>query len=274
MAPSGAIWDLKHNKLIIKAILWEFVDFVRKKKKLIEAHIIPKFMFKKMKDENHSFYNITYNLDTKQTKSKKTQKEDYDKNILCGDCDNGIIGGIYEDYAKDALYGENLNPEIAPKCENFKNPVDGAEYSICNNIDYTKMKLFLLSLLWRASITDRPTFNEVNIGSKHKEILRKMIYENSAPSETEYPIIITSFMRTENKLDNMIFQPKRIRTKGGLNGYSFLIDSLEFIFFVNSVNHKLPEYVLKSTIKQSGELTTLHLPIGSEIEFLKQILEK
>ena len=246
----------------------------RKEKKLIEAHIIPKFMYKKMKDENHSFYDITYNLDTKETKSKKTQKEDYDKNILCSDCDNGIIGGIYENYAKEALYGENLNPEIAPKCENFMNPNDGTEYSICKNIDYTKMKLFLLSLLWRASISARPTFNQVSIGIKHEEIIRKMLYENIEPAETEYPIIITSFMRTENKLDNMIFQPKRIKYKDGLNGYSFLIDSLEFIFFVNSTNHKLPEYVLKSTIRHIGEMTTLHLPIGSDIEFFKQILEK
>jgi hypothetical protein len=246
----------------------------QKEKKLIDAHIVPKFMFKKMKDENHSFYDITYNLDTKQTKSKKTQKEDYDKNILRGDCDNGIIGAIYEDYAKEALYGENLNIEIAPKCENFLNPDDGAEYSICKNIDYTKMKLFLLSLLWRASITDRPIFNEVNIGEKHEEIIRKMIYEKTAPSETEYPIIITSFMRTENKFENLIAQPKRIRMKNGLNGYIFLIDSLQFMFFVNSSDHKLPEYVLKSTIKESGELTTLHLPKGSEIEFFKLIMEK
>jgi len=245
----------------------------KKEKKLIEAHIIPKFMYKKMKDENHSFYDITYNLDTKKLKSKKTQKEDYDKKILCGDCDNGILGAIFENYAKDALYGENLTPEISPKCENFKNPNDGAEYSICH-IDYSKMKLFLLSLLWRASITDRPTFKEVNIGSKHEEIIRKMIFENITPSETEYPIIITSFMRTENKFENLISQPKRIKIKGGINGYIFLIDSLQFMFAVNSIEHKLPEYILRTTIKESGEFTILHLPNGSELDFFKMILEK
>lgn len=231
-------------------------------------------MFKKMKDENHSFYDITYNLDTKETKSKKTQKEDYDRNILCGDCDNGIIGGIYEDYVKEALYGENINPKIAPICKNFIDPDDGTEFSICKNIDYTKMKLFLLSILWRASITSRPTFKEVNIGSKHEEIIRKMLYEKITPLETEYPIIITSFMRTENKLDNIIVQPKRIKMHGGINGYSFLVDSLQFMFTVVSSGHKLPEYISKLTLKASGELTTLHLPNGSEREFFKQILEK
>ena len=167
-----------------------------------------------------------------------------------------------------------MKPEIAPKCKDFINPDDGAEYSICKNIDYHKMKLFLLSLLWRASITTRTTFREVDIGSKHEEKIRKMLYEKITPLEFEYPIVITSFMRTENKLENLIIQPKRIRTASGLNGYAFLIDSLQFIFYVNSVNHKLPEYILNSTIKESGELTTLHLPKRSEIEYFNQLLEK
>ena len=81
-------------------------------------------------------------------------------------------------------------------------------------------------------------------------------------------------MRTENRFENLIAQPKRIRMTGGLNGYIFLIDSLQFVFSVNSADHKIPEYILKSTIKESGELTTLHLPNGSELEFFKQILEK
>jgi hypothetical protein len=251
-----------------------FCKLCEKEKKLIEAHIIPKFMFKKMKDENNSFYEVKINVETKEQKSKKVQKEDYDKNILCGDCDNGILGGIYEDYAKDVLYGENLNSTIAPKCKNYMNPNDGTEYSVCKNIDYSKMKLFLLSLLWRASITDRPIFQDVNIGSKHEEIIRKMLFEKITPKETEYPIIVTSFMRTENKLENLISQPKRIKMQGGINGYLFTIDSLQFMFAVNSIQHKLPSYILKNTLKESGEMTTLHLPNGSEVDFLKNIMKK
>ena len=246
----------------------------RKEKKLIEAHIIPKFMYSGMKDKENSFFEVTYDLDNNESKKRKIQKEDYDKNILCADCDNRILGGIYEGYAKNSMYGNNLDPKVAPKCINYRNPNGGTEYSICENIDYVKLKLFLLSILWRASITDRPLFKEVNLGIIHEERIRKMIYENIMPSELEYPIILTSFMRTKHNLKNLIGQPIRIKMKNGMNGYVFLIDSLQFVFAVNSLDHKTPDYFKLMTIKESGKLTILHLPDGKELDFLRILLNK
>ena len=246
-----------------------------KEKKLIKAHIIPEFMYNKIKDENNIFYAMSYNLDTDISRSKKIQTGEFDKNILCEDCDNRIIGANYEKYAQKSMYGRrDLDPEIAPICSNYQNPNDGAEYSICKNIDYGKMKLFLLSILWRASITDRKIFMDVDLGEKHEETLRKLIYENIIPKESEYPIMITSFLRTENSWKNLIGQPKRVRFQNGLNGYVFLLDSFQFMFYVNSSHHKLPEYLTRTMLKENGEMTVLHLPNGKELDFLKSILKK
>ncbi len=247
-----------------------------REKKLIKAHIIPEFMYSGMKSEGDKniFFEVTYDLDKDKSKPRKVQTGEFDKNILCEDCDNRIIGANYEKYAQKSMYGKSIDPEIAPICKNHQNPNDGAEYSICKNIDYGKMKLFLLSILWRASITKRKIFKDVDLGNKHEEKLRKLIYENIIPNETEYPIMMTSFMRTDNSLKNLIGQPKRIRYKNGLNGYVFLIDSIQFMFYVNSTDHKLPEYVTRTMLKKSGEMTVLHLPNGKELEFLKAILNK
>lgn len=244
-----------------------------KEGKLVKSHIIPKFMFKKMKDENNVFHEVTYDFKTNHSKSKKTQIEDFDKNILCESCDNKILGGIYESYAQKAIYGGELPAEVSPDCKNYKNPNDGAEYSICTNIDYKKIKNFYLSILWRASITDRPFFKEINLGAKHEERLRQILLNNELVSEDEYPILITSFMRTENSLENLIAQPRRIKTQSGLNGYVFLMDSLQFITYVNSAEHKLTETIKKFSLKKH-EMITFHLPNGMEIEFLKMILNK
>ena len=150
--------------------------------KLVKSHIIPKFMFKKMKNEENVFYEVIYNLDTTKLKTKKTQIEDYDKNILCEACDNKILGGLYESYAQKAIYGGELPVEVSPKCANYQNPDDGAEYSICVNFDYQKLKNFYLSILWRASITDRSFFNHVNLGKKHEERIRKILLNNEKVS--------------------------------------------------------------------------------------------
>lgn len=244
-----------------------------KEGKLVKSHIIPKFMFNKMKDDENVFYVLTYDLDTNSSKSKKTQIEDFDKNILCESCDNKILGGIYESYAQKAIYGGELPVEVSPECTNYINPNDGAEYSICRNYDYAKLKNFYLSMLWRASITNRPFFNQVNLGKKHEERIREILLNNEKISQDEYPIVITSFMRTENSLENLIAQPKRIKTKSGLNGYIFLLDSLQFIIYVNSPAHKLTEVIRKIMMKEE-ELITIHLPNGKELEFIKMMLNK
>lgn len=243
-------------------------------KKLIKAHIIPDFMFNGMKDEKNIFYEVTYNLDTKNSKSRKIQTGDFDKKILCAECDNGILGSEYEKYAQKSFYGKNLGKEIAPDCKNYKNPNDGSEYSICKNIDYGKMKLFLLSILWRASITDRPSFKSVRLGAKHEERIREILLNQIIPDELEYPILMTSFMRTNNDLKNLIGSPTRIRYKNGVNAYVFLIDSIQFIFFVNSVDHKMPEYISRTMINKKGEITILHLKKGKELDFLKALIKK
>lgn len=243
-----------------------------KEAKLVKAHIIPKFMFKKMKDEDNVFYEVTYNLDTGHSKKKKTQIEDYDKGILCEKCDNNILGGIYENYAKKAMYGGGDLPiEVTPLCTNYIND-DGFEYSICKNFDYQKLKKFYLSILWRASITKRPFFKDVNLGHKHEERLRTILLNNENISDNEYPIVITSFMRTDHNLENIIGQPKRIKTKSGLNGYIFWMDSLQFMIYVNSSDHTLSD-VIKQTCMKENELVTLHLPNGKEIEFLKNTIK-
>ena len=145
----------------------------KQERKLIKAHIVPKFLYEKMKDEKNRFNSVSFNIgDFENHKVKITQMEDYDPNILCQDCDNRIFGIGYERYAKNMLYGTECLTNIDLSCQNYVNPDDGAEYSICENFDYVKFKNFLLSILWRASVTERPSFSEVSLGEKHNERIR------------------------------------------------------------------------------------------------------
>ncbi|WP_418501226.1 hypothetical protein [Flagellimonas sp.] len=245
-------------------------------KSLIKAHIIPDFMYSGMKSEEDKniFLEVTYNLDTRWSKQRKIQTGDFDKNILCEDCDNRIIGAKYEKYAQISMYGKNIDPKFAPICKNYKNPNNEFEFTICRNIDYGKMKVFLLSILWRASITKRKVFKAVDLGTKHEERIRQLIFDNIIPNALEYPIMMISFMRTKHNFKNFIAQPKKIKFKDGLIAYVFLINSIQFIFFVNSIDHKIPEFIEKSMLKENGEMTIIHLPNGKELEFLKGILYK
>ncbi|PIE50556.1 MAG: hypothetical protein CSA38_02865 [Flavobacteriales bacterium] len=248
-----------------------FCKLCQKEKKLIKSHILSKFLYKKIKDENNAFLTIEFDVKNfKKHKKKKVQIEDYDSNILCADCDNRILGQ-YEKYAKVLLYGEKFETKINPKCTNYKNPNDGTEYSICIDFDYKNIKNFLLSILWRASITNRPFFEEINLGDKHNERLRKILYENIETDEEEYPILITSFIRTKNKFDELILKPFKSKNKEGLISYIFMINGYQFIFFVKSKNHTFPKGLKKISLTKE-QFFVSHFMDGMELDIFNHLL--
>ena len=81
---------------------------------------------------------------------------EFDKDILCHSCDNETLGKL-ERYASLILY------DGYPKIVEYRECPDGRKYTYCAGIDYTQFKLFLLSVLWRASISKRPLFGEVRV---------------------------------------------------------------------------------------------------------------
>lgn len=57
--------------------------------------------------------------------------------------------------------------------------------------DWKKLRLFFLSLLWRAAATDRPEFNEVDLPPDHLERLRQMVLNCDAEPVAFYAISLT-----------------------------------------------------------------------------------
>ena len=51
----------------------------------------------------------------------------------------------------------------------------GLESMLISNVDYTRFKLFLLSILWRGSITSNPLFVNVKLEKTKEEEIRLML---------------------------------------------------------------------------------------------------
>jgi hypothetical protein len=159
-----------------------------KDKPLIKKlHIIPDCMYQELYDKNHKLISVNPKEYIKgEGHVKNPSSGDYEGDLLCCDCDNKILG-TYESYASKALFGDDSKFEDLPKAENHKGN-NRVQFSICKNVDYKNFKLFLLSILWRASISKRDTFQYVSLGP-HEEILRKMIYKGNPGEIDEYPIL-------------------------------------------------------------------------------------
>lgn len=244
-----------------------------KEKPLIgKSHIIPEFMYKHLLGDDGFYHKLdkrTYDKFTKRGKTpKQFQSGEYDSNIFCGDCENEILNKKYEDYA--AKVYEVLDDELqtfgnlkVTKYASYENTT----FRLIENIDYTRFKLFLLSILWRSSISNREFFKKVKLGYKHDANIRKMLFECNPGEHNDYPCLIVSVKNEIEILKGFIERPRKI-SRDGNTSYIFMISGILYEFFVSK--HNLPDFALNGVIDNSNKMVIWDLPPNhSEYYFTK-----
>ena len=140
---------------------------------LVRSHIIPKFMYKGMKAKEGKFYRMSDNP-KRQYRHLQDGIKEY---MLCADCDNRRLQP-FETYLHGFLYG-GIQIQAAK---------DGDILRV-KGLDYEKLKLALLSILWRMSKASDPYFCQVNLGEKHETKLRELIMTENPGDTLDYPIM-------------------------------------------------------------------------------------
>ena len=133
-------------------------------RKLIKAHIIPESFFLPLRSSKRA-PEIHSNIDGEYP--KKSPIGIYDKSILCSECDSLI--GDWDNYAQQLLL-KDFTEDLA---------VHGGAKKVAYKIDsfnYHKLKLFFVSVLWRASISNHYFYRRVKLGP-YQSVARKMILE-------------------------------------------------------------------------------------------------
>lgn len=155
---------------------------------LKKSHIVSDFLFEDVFDEKNRM--AVFRLQNKSmTNNHIVQSSYWESDLLCYDCDNVKLGKI-EGYAKSKLF--------IPVIEYSKNlPPPKQNLSEVFTVDYQRIKLFFLSLLWRMSISKNPNNRTVNLGI-HEEIIRKMLLDNNSKGIYDYPFIFYSFINKIN----------------------------------------------------------------------------
>lgn len=151
----------------------------KKEKKLIKSHIIPEGFYKKLYNEKRQ----TFYASEKNNQFNVLQKGNREL-LLCKECDGKIIGDNYDKYGieviRDDLHVEKYIDQ---------------DKEIWTNIDYDKFKIFILSVLWRASISEKFHRN-TNLREKTKETIRLAILSGNAPGELELPVRMMSLVNS------------------------------------------------------------------------------
>ncbi|MFA4880953.1 MAG: hypothetical protein WC650_05015 [Candidatus Doudnabacteria bacterium] len=213
---------------------------------LKKSHIFPNFMYRGLFDDKHILYKINLqNL----SQSQRLSSSEYESDILCEECDNKIIG-CYENYASKFIYGGHKDIYF----ENRENK-HGIKMTYCKGVDYAKFKLFLLSFLWRASISQRIFFKYVDLG-QYQELIRQMLINNNPKDPMDFPCLISTYKSIRDLPSEIVGQPIKYRSNNIL-GYTFLIGGFIYIFFVSNKNK--PAWLSEIIISKNNEMSIVHL---------------
>lgn len=137
---------------------------------LRESHIVTGSIFDLVRDK--TMKNRFYKIGSKTDEIVQDGPKEY---LLCDVCEQKI--GRYEKYYKEAVHLSRHGIEI----------IQDNRIAVIGNLNYRKIKLFLLSVLWRMSISSLSQFTNVSLAND-EEIIRKLILEENPGRSQEYPI--------------------------------------------------------------------------------------
>lgn len=170
----------------------------RQKKQLVEAHIIPKSLYKPLQDRSG-----TPRIGSNKSGfyPKRSPIGIYDKHLVCDDCEK--LFSPWDHYAHELLLGKLVDTNYI---------TSGGErlaYQF-KEVDYGKLKLFFISLLWRAAVSKQEFFARIEVGPFEQK-LRQMILNNDPGDPETFAVCLAKF---DDPLGTIMLDPDRQRWFG------------------------------------------------------------
>jgi hypothetical protein len=158
--------------------------------------------------------------------------------LLCDSCEK--LFQVHEAKARIFLYGNapgQLKKRILGKA--IPLPRWGLPSEVLElrevQIDYRELKLFQMSLLWRAGVASGEFFEQVDLGERHEERLRHLLVCDDPGSAEDYPCIMFDLRTDGCDLEGFWQGPITCRDGTGRQRlYKIVIGGYAFMYSVDS----------------------------------------
>ncbi len=171
----------------------------------------------------------------------------YDSKLFCAFCEKKFM--VYDDYAFKLLNEQKSNRKTL---RDQRGKMDVQYYE---SYDYQKLKLFFMSVLLRASLSEDFFFQKVDVGPFIND-LKEAIDKNDPKGVNDFSVLLAYYKNI--KKSPIIFPPERKRIDG-INYYYFHIGWV--IFYIKVDKRKTPSSLEPITIKPGGKLYLLAFDI-------------
>lgn len=141
----------------------------RNDKKLIKAHIIPEGFFRQLRSERRA---PEIHTNKEGEYPKRAPIGIYDTGILCAECDNRLAP--WDNHAQQVLL-QDFSEDLAIYYNQQK-----IVYRIAD-FDYKLLKLFFISLLWRASVSTHKFYQRISAGPFEQKLKEMILSEDPGP---------------------------------------------------------------------------------------------
>ena len=137
-------------------------------------------------------------------------------------------------------------------------------WTLSEKIDYKPLKLFQMSLLWRAGISSLREFSAVNLGP-HEENLRCMIYQENPGKPNKYGCVLFS-VSDQGELFDIVSSPERLKAEGH-TCYRYMLGGFVWLHFVSS--HRPPRDYAEFFLQDNGRFK-IGKAVPRDLPFLKR----
>lgn len=231
------------------------------------SHIIPRSYFNSLKKgtSKHSGQLVVVSSDEK-VKPELTNADPKEK-LLCQVCEE-LLNKNYEQYGTRLL-------------KDHKNVKRQKNYVLIKSFQYKKFYLYLISILWRASVSSE-TYPHVNLGKKIDALVGNLLINNTLKIQTSFRMdhfIRISLIRLtdfSNQLDDSLI--KKVLVNIGLETGEHAEDGFVFYFMVDgflityyfSIEEDIHAQRTRKYFAQLRNASSIKVPIRDIREF-KQI---
>jgi hypothetical protein len=184
---------------------------------LRNSHIYPEWIYKPLYDKKRRLEILSVVPDGRNELKQKGMRQ----RLLCDDCEQNI--SVWEGYARSIFVAPDKPLEYMR---------EGSMLQV-RSLDYQRLKLFELSILWRAGVSTLPFFEKVKLGA-HEEALRVQLVNSDPGHPDRYGALMFGLKVGElAETLQVIAEPRSLRSYG-VRAYNFTFGGFLWVFHVSS----------------------------------------
>ena len=200
------------------------------------SHVIPEFLYETLYDEKHRLQVLSIIPEQANWREQKGLRE----RLLCDECEQKL--SVWERYASLVLKG---GVPLTARQEGNIVHISG--------LDYRQIKLFQLSVLWRAGVSSLQFFENVQLGA-HALTLRQLLLAGDPGSPERYGCFMFGLKHEAGAFTGVIMQPGKVRLSGHI-AYRFVFGGFVWAMLVSG--HDLGAPLNQCTLSASGNTVIL-----------------